>query len=150
MGTGNVLSEMERLDEAEKYYLQAVQLYEKLGDTIGIADCQLALGKLYYKKQKYDSAREAYQKALSGHQKAGDQEKVAKDLLYVSNVLQALKQGEAAIQMIELSLQIHIEQKLPGVKSVTKKLLRMRNITGNKNAKAFLQELTDRWVNRQD
>ena len=71
MQLGIVAGTRQDLDAAEQWLFKSLEIFEKLNDEIGVADCYTHLGSLAHDKCDYEACKKWYEKALAIYEKAG-------------------------------------------------------------------------------
>ncbi|HLJ68138.1 MAG TPA: tetratricopeptide repeat protein [Chloroflexota bacterium] len=83
---GTLAYEQGNLDDAERFYLAARQLYLDLGDVRGLAAVATGLGNVAWERADFETARTLFESSLNLHQQVGDDIGAAAALNNLGNV----------------------------------------------------------------
>jgi tetratricopeptide (TPR) repeat protein len=76
---GLVYKNLDQLDQAEKYYLKAIQIYEQEKHQIALASSLGNLANVKTQQEHFEDAKDLYQKALAINLDVGNQRRIASD-----------------------------------------------------------------------
>ncbi len=101
-------------DSAVIYINQALEIHQKMGNNIGIAECMEQLGLIYDKQKKYSLASNYTIKAQELFIAAGEKEMLAKNYLDEGNIYKdSLMYGQAEVNFtkgLELAKEIGVKE----------------------------------------
>lgn len=97
------------LEEAEKEFEEALEIYMEEGSTQGEATCYGNLGIIWGMKGDYTRAKDYYSRALEIHRREGKRLEQGKDYYNLAQVNQALEETEEAAQALDKAEEIFSE-----------------------------------------
>ncbi|MCP4229926.1 MAG: tetratricopeptide repeat protein [bacterium] len=98
-----------KYDKALDYYLEALTVYQVLGNELDIADISNNIGIIFAERKNFDQALEYFQKALSKYGIVGDKQRVAGIYNNVALIHRELNEYFAALNSFRKSLDIRLE-----------------------------------------
>ncbi len=90
--------------DAEKDYLQAADIAEKMGDMQNMGEIQRGLGYVHWRRGENDEAIEHYNQSISFSMKAGNLSSMSKTFIELGNVYNNWGQYEKAIEYYDKSI----------------------------------------------
>lgn len=103
---GNIYSDINYLQLAEQSYLQALQAYNKTGNTLHIVRSLINLGVLKYNQKQYNAAIKQFEEALGYANNIGENELVASCYNNIGTILREQNKLDSALLYLEESLKI--------------------------------------------
>lgn len=103
---GNIYSDINYLQLAEQSYLQALQAYNKTGNTLHIIRSLINLGVLKYNQKQYSAAIKQFEEALTYANNIGENELVASCYNNIGTILREQNKTDSALLYLEESLKI--------------------------------------------
>lgn len=103
---GNIYSDINYYDLAEKSYLQALQSYNKTDNTIQIARCLLNIGVLKYTQKKLSAAIKQFEQSLSYATQCNDHDLIASCYNNIGTILREQNKPDSALMYLEEALKI--------------------------------------------
>ena len=118
-------------DEAEEWYLIALEHLEDLGDQRGVGDESRQLGVLFHEQQKYEEALEWYTQARDIFEQMGDIQRLARTYGQIGMVYEEQEDVESALEWVSRTYRLMVEHELPVIIQVKAHLARLRDKIGN-------------------
>ena len=118
-------------DEAEEWYLIALEHLEDLGDQRGVGDESRQLGVLFHEQQKYEEALEWYTQARDIFEQMGDVQRLARTYGQIGMVYEEQEDVESALEWVSRTYRLMVEHELPVIIQVKAHLARLRDKIGN-------------------
>jgi tetratricopeptide (TPR) repeat protein len=106
---GRLYREIGSLDEASQHFGTALELFQTVDDTRGIASTIDDIGKLHWMKGEYDLALTELREGLKRRQALGDRRSIALSLNNLGSVLQDSGDFRSALTAFEQALSIRRE-----------------------------------------
>jgi tetratricopeptide (TPR) repeat protein len=103
---GNIYSDINYLQLAEKSYLQALQAYNKTGNTLHVVRSLINLGVLKYNQKQYNAAIKQFEEALTYANNIGENELVASCYNNIGTIFREQNKLDSALLYLEESLKI--------------------------------------------
>jgi predicted ATPase len=103
---GRVAHSRGDLDRAKGLYEDALELWAKLGDDIGVGTSLKDLGNLALEHDEYENARTLYEQSLALHRRAGNRIEEAATLNNLGVVGRLQQNWDAAIEELTQSLEL--------------------------------------------
>ncbi|NUY80449.1 tetratricopeptide repeat protein [Flavobacterium sp. MAH-1] len=95
---------------SEKYYQQALQIYESLHDKVGISTCYHNFGRVHFLLGNYDKSENNYKKAIELAEEAGNQKRLSISLRGIGVLYSKVGDFEKAIDIYKKA--VAIDEKL--------------------------------------
>ena len=132
---GSVASFRGDYEKAKEYNQQALAIFDKLGDRIGVADVNMSIGGDFEKTGEYAQALEHYQKALAHYEELDNRKGVARITSNIGNLHYASSEYPQALENYRRSLTMFEEiDERSGVALVTGNIGLVYQVTGNSSA----------------
>jgi signal transduction histidine kinase len=99
---GNVSDEMGRMEEAEKHYRKAYEIYKEYGLSNEVYGALTNMGMIFYKRELYDSALIYYQEVMNQQDPdsiASPQQRYILSIVYNNSALAHHDQGEQQLAL---------------------------------------------------
>lgn len=103
---GNIYSDINYLTLAEQSYLQALQAYNKMGNTILVARCLLNIGVLKYNQKQFNAAIKQFEQALNYANQIGDHDLIASCYNNIGTIFREQNKPDSALMYLEEALKI--------------------------------------------
>lgn len=103
---GNIYSDINYLQLAEQSYLEALQAYNKTGNTLHIVRSLINLGVLKYNQKQYNAAIKQFEEAMTYANNIGENELIASCYNNIGTILREQNKLDSALLYLEESLKI--------------------------------------------
>lgn len=103
---GNIYSDINYLQLAEQSYLQALQAYNKTGNTLHIVRSLINLGVLKYNQKQYNAAIKQFEEAMTYANNIGENELIASCYNNIGTILREQNKLDSALLYLEEGLKI--------------------------------------------
>ncbi|MBU4222658.1 MAG: hypothetical protein KKA10_13795 [Euryarchaeota archaeon] len=95
------------LEKAEKYCLDAKEIYQNLGDTERFVMSFSQLGKIYEKKERLDVAKDVYRTGLSFAEESNIKVEIIRNRLGIARVLKKEGHEKDAMEHLRIAKELH-------------------------------------------
>lgn len=106
---GFAVEVLERLDEAERCYEEALARFQELGDRIGEVNTRRRLARLWGEQGRQDAAAECYSAALEICRQVGDRVQEARTLTWLADTLHAQERWDEAAEAYRRAVELFRE-----------------------------------------
>jgi tetratricopeptide (TPR) repeat protein len=104
---GLVYKNLDQLDQAEKYYLEAIQIYEQENHQIALASSLGNLANVKTQQERFEDAKDLFQKALAINLDVGNQRRIASDYANLGVLYKNVQQLDSAMIFLEQAEKIY-------------------------------------------
>jgi tetratricopeptide (TPR) repeat protein len=101
---GNLYKALKKFQLAEKAYHEAISVFNKLNDSLNLANTKIELGRLLHFQARFDEAISIYIEALPIFKSTGNKNSEAKTHNYLGLLYKFIGQYEKAIEHYEQAL----------------------------------------------
>lgn len=108
---GNVLRELNRMDEAEQLFRETLEIYSNTGHQMDLPTVYLNLGNVYFGKGQYEDAISEYEHAIALHDQIGQPWRSIGPLLNTGAVLNHLDKHEEALTKLNKAKKLADERR---------------------------------------
>ncbi|HZA25570.1 MAG TPA: tetratricopeptide repeat protein, partial [Dehalococcoidia bacterium] len=129
-------------DEAEEWYLAALERWEKLGNRKAIGDECRQLGVLFHEQKRYDDAAKWYHQAREVFEEIGDIQRTARTYGQLGMIAEEQDDLTSALEWVARTYQIAEEYNLPVLAQVKAHMGRLRDKYGLENFIRWWQDFT--------
>ncbi|MFQ6026444.1 MAG: tetratricopeptide repeat protein [Dehalococcoidia bacterium] len=129
-------------EEAESWYLAALERRENLGDRRGVGDECRQLGVLFHEQKKYDEAEEWYNQAREVFEELGDVQRLARTYGQLGMVAEERENIGGALEWVARTYQLVTTYNLPVLIQVKAHMGRLREKYGEEDFNQWWQSFT--------
>ena len=129
-------------DEAEEWYLTALEYLEDLGDRRGVGDECRQLGVLFHEQKRYDDALKWYTQAREVFEELGDVQRIVRTYGQLGMIAEEQDDLQGALEWVARTHQLVVEHDLPVVVQVKAHLGRLRDKFGDQEFQKWWQDYT--------
>ncbi|OQX28642.1 MAG: hypothetical protein B0D92_07910, partial [Spirochaeta sp. LUC14_002_19_P3] len=106
---GVILGKRGKLDEALKYFREALDIYRELGERSGEAVCLGNIGLIFYNRGELNNAMKHYREALDIYRKLGERSGIASTYNNIGRIFKDRGEPDEAIKNYREALDIYRE-----------------------------------------
>jgi len=117
-------------DDAEDFYIQAMEKYEALGDARSAGDECRQLGVLFHEQKRLDEAERWYQQANAHFQTSGDTQRIARTYGQLGMIAEEREDINGALEWVGQTYRLATEHNLPVLAQVESHLARLESKFG--------------------
>ena len=129
-------------DEAEEWYLTALEHLEDLGDRRGVGDECRQLGVLFHEQKRYDDALKWYTQAREIFEQLGDVQRMVRTYGQLGMIAEEQDDLQGALEWVARTHQLVVEHDLPVAVQVKAHLGRLRDKFGDQGFQKWWQDFT--------
>ncbi len=129
-------------EEAEEWFLAALERKEELGDRRGAGDECRQLGVLFHEQQQYESAENWYHQAREIFEELGEVQRIARTYGQLGMVAEERENLTGALEWVARTYQLVTDYELPALVQVKAHLARLRDKCGSTNFNRWWQDFT--------
>ena len=129
-------------DEAEEWYLTALEHLEDLGDRRGVGDECRQLGVLFHEQKRYDDALKWYTQAREIFEQLGDVQRMVRTYGQLGMIAEEQDDLQGALEWVARTHQLVVEHDLPVAVQVKAHLGRLRDKFGDQGFQKWWQDYT--------
>jgi tetratricopeptide (TPR) repeat protein len=129
-------------EEAEEWYLAALEKWEKLGNRRAIGDECRQLGVLFHEQKRYHEAEQWYLQAREVFEGLGDVQRTARTYGQLGMVAEEQGNLIRALEWVARTYQLAVDHNLPVLVQVKAHLARLRDKHGTDNFTNWWRDFT--------